>query len=543
MGMRAMRPNDFSGHVAPLHEPRGRAGGRLRPLSAAFFSALCVRAGARPFSPNSVLVVRVGVPGAAPPVAAHAALPVAVLELSAVDGALLQTLALPSATAGGGAPAAVALTLADEREGDLAVSADRCEAGLLAYRVSAADGAPLPLSGACPCAVDMAAATLAADGSVDAAPGRLDFSFVGNAAGGPGYARADGLIRLPGGGGGGGGGSAPALYYTLTGESGGCALQLRAAGEGAARATVATGWAARGMQIGGVEADRLQLYSGSGSGILRIGVGLPATAAVPRAYVIRASDGADFGGDFDFESDTVLWAVVQDAVNGTRVGVHALRRYVCTPDDAGAPCPEGGTWSRDAAADLVCTLDGTAVSMWYVVGIFSAGVPPVFFATTKNGRYNSLDDVGTNVVVRLAAATRACAVVLPATDGTVYRGVALAPDAAVCASTASASPSPAAPAPLASTSPAPATAGAGASAGAIAGAVIGALAAAALLAATVAFGLLPAAARARLIARGLPLLAWRVSAPEYAPLTAAATAAAATQQHHPLVAKQSPPRR
>ena len=470
----------------------------MRLLLLALLLAPPCAGGAQPFAPGSLLAVRIGNPSFNK--TAHAAMPVALVEFTPA-GVVLQTVPLPTS-----GPGAFALTLQDEREGDLDVDFSRCAATLLGYR-SPADGRPLALSsagGACPCVVPLAGAVVSTDGTTDTASIGLNFSA--NAQGGPGYGRADGLQRRPDG-----------QLYVFAGESGGCALQLAAAGEPVALATVATGWAARGMQIAGRELDRLQLYAGSGSGVLRVGAGLPSSSNTAHSYVIRAPGSADFGGSFDFESDYVAWVVVGE--NGTTTP-HSLHRYVCTPptDDGSLPCPESGVWARDESVNFVCLIQGKPLSLWYIAGVYGGSAPVIFASTHREGTDNSLGDVGTNVIVSLDTSSGVCTVVLPAAIGAVWRGISLAPDAgaAACAaasatatpsgsSTASASASASATSTPSSDAPAAVAGGvAQPSPGAVAGAVFGALAAVALLSVGLAVtGVVPVPAAAAPLVRSL----------------------------------------
>jgi hypothetical protein len=388
-------------------------------------------ASAAPFTPGSVAVVRVGggAGGAAP--AGHSAEPVFIDEVSrGAVPALLQSVALPAA--------AFALSAIDEREGDLDTDSTGCALTLMGYALPA-DGRNIANSGLCPCTKDLAVAIVDAEGRVDAS---TRWNVTGNGGGGPGYVRANGAQLRPDG-----------LLYAFAGRSAGCFVDLLRPGfayqndaaapppVGGRRAEIVggnSGFSARGLQIAGREEGRLQLFAGSGTGLFRLGDGLPDAGPVDKIYVLHPAGGNE-GGSFDFMNDTVVYIVDEDVNASDRT----LHRYLCTPapgasddadDQALQPCPEGGTWRLDESFDVACVVGGEEQSLWYIAGVYGADPErPVIVASTHGRRDDSLDDVGSNMVVELDTRTGVCRVLLQPLENSVYRGVSLSPDPSRCA--------------------------------------------------------------------------------------------------------------
>jgi hypothetical protein len=401
------------------------------PLRLALPSLLLALASAAPFTPGSVAVVRVGgrAGGAAP--LGHSAEPVFVDEVS--RGAvprLLQSVALPAA--------AFALSAIDEREGDLDTDSTGCALTLMGYALPA-DGRDIANSGLCPCTKDLAVAIVDAEGRVDAS---TRWNVTGNGGGGPGYVRANGAQLRPDG-----------LLYAFAGRSAGCFVDLLRPGfayqndaaapppVGGLRAEIVggnSGFSARGLQIAGREEGRLQLFAGSGAGLFRLGDGLPDAGPVEKIYVLHPVGGNE-GGSFDFMNDTAVYVVDEDVNASDRT----LHRYLCTPapgasddadDQALQPCPEGGSWRLDESFDVACVVGGEEQSLWYIAGVYGEDPErPVIVASTHGRRDNSLDDVGSNMVVELDTRSGICRVLLPPLENSVYRGVSLSPDSSRCA--------------------------------------------------------------------------------------------------------------
>lgn len=386
-----------------------------------------------PFTPFTVSVVRIGGRTSAPTVASHSAEPVYIDEISPA-GELLQSFALPITSSS--ISSSFSLSLNDEREGDLDTDFNGCTLSIMGY-TDVPDGHLLKNSGVCPCSKNMSIALIRVEGLIDTS---TSWFITGNADGGPGYVRPDGAQLRPDG-----------LLYAFAGQSGSCFLDLIKPSRSYNNSIIneqdrsvlidpKNGFSARGIQIAGQELDLLQLYAGSGSGLYKIGDGLPSSGPSAKKYIFSGNGGNE-GGSFDFQNDTFLYIVDQDADLTSR----SLHRYICTPptDPEALNCPEGGTWKNDTSFDLPCVIDGEFQSLWYIAGFYDIDPErPMFFATT-HGKDNSLDDVGTNRVVRLDVRSGECTVMREAQQNTVYRGVSLSPNPQNCPNySPSASPSP-----------------------------------------------------------------------------------------------------
>jgi len=405
----------------------------------------------QPFTPFTFSVVRIGGRTSAPPLA-HSAEPVYIDEISAA-GELIQSFALPITSSS--SSSSFSLSLNDEREGDLDTDFNECTLSIMGY-TDVPDGHLLKNSGSCPCSKNMSIALIRVEGRIDSS---TSWFITGNAGGGPGYVRPDGAQLRPDG-----------LLYAFAGQSGSCFLDLIKPSRSYNNSIIneqdrsvlidpRNGFSARGIQIAGEELDVLQLYAGSGSGLYKIGDGLPSSGPSAKKYIFHTNGGNE-GGSFDFQNDTVLYIVDQDADLTSR----SLHRYICTqPTDPEAlNCPEGGTWKNDTSFDLPCIINGEFQSLWYIAGFYVIDPErPMFFATT-HGKDNSLDDVGTNRVVRLDVRSGECTVMREAQQNTVYRGVSLSPNPQNCPNyspSPSPSPSPSASSTLAASATSSASAG------------------------------------------------------------------------------------
>ena len=396
---------------------------------------LAARAAASPFAGSSLIVLRAG-DVAAPPQPGTAAL-VALVEIDAATGAEVQALSLNGVATALTAALTLSTDASDEStslEGDISVDAAGCEVALLGYNVTVGGG----LRGN---AKVMSIAVVAADGAPRIAG---TWHFVG-----AGYSRADGAVPAPGGRG----------VFAVAGQSAGCAVAFLDTAAAAAEAVEVfpnggASFAARGVAIAGAGAPRdYELFVGSGGIARRIGSGLP-TAPGARSANVWAD--ADMGAGFIFSPDVAtVWVAARNS-SGAGAAPHAVHRHDCAP---AAACPRAGTWTRNASVDLPCTdAAGIVHDLWFLDADFSAGDnAPVFYATTVRG----------DALVRLDAATGACAVLARAPTNTVFRGVALAPRAGndACGPT-SATPSPLPPPLPPSMSPSPSPSPSGASANA-----------------------------------------------------------------------------
>ena len=384
----------------------------------------------KPFTPFTFSVVRIGGRSSAPVM--HSAEPVYIDEVS-LSGEVLQSFMLPISDTTDSS--SFSLSVNDEREGDLDTDFNDCTLSLMGY-TDRPDGHLLKNSGTCPCTKNMSIALIRVEGSIDT---KTSWLITGNAGGGPGYVRPDGAQLRPDG-----------FLYAFAGQSGSCFLDLLKPGKAYNNSIInendrkvlidpRNGFSARGLQIAGRELDVLQLYAGSGSGLYKIGDGLPSSGPSSKKYVIR-TDGGNEGGSFDFQNDTVLYIVDQDPETSFR----SLHKYICTqPTDPKAlPCPEGGTWKNDTSFDLSCIINGEKQSLWYIAGFYDFDPDQPLFIASTHGKDNSLDDVGSNRVVKLDVKT-GCSVILEAQPNTVYRGVSLSPNPQKCPNySPSPSPSP-----------------------------------------------------------------------------------------------------